>query len=315
MELDMTYFIQASEKASSESSPFKLSAALWSKSCAGLGECVLMQVSSVAHLVRTWSEMLTHINDNVWHADSMLAQPEHKGGAWPLTHVVITWPRNGSCVNRYGAEISVGLVGGFLPDDGISIVLDGAAYATVPCMTNRCPLRALQEGRHCLTVRHVDVRGIRVTRTHDAEACFVVGRSRTEGESEFESAQQETQNKANINQQRQAGIRDGCTEGGAECECSTKAVAAYANECVGGDEDGERERISMAKKTILMVTWMPPVHHVTGMSERLWQVGHNLMDVLVNTAVHAYMCICICCVYCACVHACVCVYYDILCSS
>lgn len=24
--------------------------------------------------------------------------------------------------------------------------------------------------------------------------------------------------------------------------------------------------------TVLMVTWMPPVHHVTGMSERLWQV-------------------------------------------
>jgi hypothetical protein len=25
------------------------------------------------------------------------------------------------------------------------------------------------------------------------------------------------------------------------------------------------------------VTWMPPVHHVTGMSERLWQVAEKLL--------------------------------------
>ena len=44
-------------------------------------------------------------------------------------------------------------------------------------------------------------------------------------------------------------------------------------------EGGQRRRgeLTGGGQKVMMVTWMPPVHHITGMSERLWQVAQALV--------------------------------------
>ena len=61
---------------------------------------------------------------------------------------------------------------------------------------------------------------------------------------------------------------DDSVDAGREPRCrGPSGTGADAGGCEAGRGGGE----------VLMVTWMPPVHHVTGMSERLWQVAEKLL--------------------------------------
>ena len=70
-----------------------------------------------------------------------------------------------------------------------------------------------------------------------------------------------------------SGSRHGAAGG------ASKPVQQHA----GNDSDeassvaaaGRRGAMGDARGRVLVVTWMPPVRHLTGMSERLWQVSHT----------------------------------------
>ena len=125
-------------------------------------------------------------------------------------------------------------------------------------------------GEDAWQVEHLDAAGRRQPLTAPRNLCFYLGPARAGEETPSETSKDDDFDAKASKPQDLSEKWDGWPIG------AGKDVLQGEEEKEGAQR--RRGELSGGRQKVMMVTWMPPVHHITGMSERLWQVAQALVS-------------------------------------
>lgn len=118
-------------------------------------------------------------------------------------------------------------------------------------------------------MEHLDAAGRRQPLTAPRNLCFYLGPARAGEETPSETSKDDDFDAKASKPQDLSEKWDGWPIG------AGKDVLQQEEEKEGGQR--RMRELTGGGQKVMMVTWMPPVHHITGMSERLWQVAQALV--------------------------------------
>uniref|UniRef100_A0A6U5XZ81 Uncharacterized protein n=1 Tax=Guillardia theta TaxID=55529 RepID=A0A6U5XZ81_GUITH len=202
--------------------------------------CVLLEVEASFRLLSRWASFLDAHRDNPLLGEAILDYPARSGRVWPPAGILVMKQQHENHV-----DLRILLIGRDSENGFLHVLVNSSSYANISAWEvshvgsreqpgYQLELDELPAGRHCFLLEHMlDEQRRFATPSHSL--CLDLPPSPRSSSTNPDSRED----------------HKACSvEGDGKCRDSKRRDATRT----------------------LLVSWMPPVHHVTGMSERLYQV-------------------------------------------